>query len=205
MWPPPGVAIGMLGLIAILTTLFPPQKRSAKLLIIVVCAGLTVAEIAVITHHRRIAEREYEREMKGVLEHFTQIEATLGARQLALARVEATRSLPANSLKKLAFGLSSEVLQFLVNRQVGPGYCQTGSGEGSSRDEATMNEGSCERETVKMYSSTFGSRVAAIRNALAKKGLTDQELDGEYEAPVNTNSIRLIAERIGTLAEKLPR
>jgi hypothetical protein len=56
-----------------------------------------------------------------------------------------------------------------------------------------------------MFDASFAKRVSDIRDALKNEGLTDAELDAAYKSPLNSYSIRSIAERIGSLAERLPQ
>jgi len=59
-------------------------------------------------------------------------------------------------------------------------------------------------QTMSIYSETFGAKVIAMRNELAYKGITDGQLDSFYEHPTNPIGIRIVAEHIGALAERLP-
>jgi hypothetical protein len=79
-----------------------------------------------------------------------------------------------------------------------------GFGEGGFGGTDTEAE-AYQKQTVEMYAGAFQSRVIEIRDALAKQGLKDIQLDPEYKSPANAFSIRTIAERIGALAEKLPQ
>jgi hypothetical protein len=108
------------------------------------------------------------------------------------------------SLKKRALDLSDELMQFLVNRQIAPGFGQGGFGEGGFGGTDTEAE-AYQEQTVEMYAGAFQSRVIATRDALAKQGLKDIQLDSESKSPANAFSIRTIAEHIGALAEKLPQ
>jgi hypothetical protein len=46
--------------------------------------------------------------------------------------------------------------------------------------------------------------VSDIREEFKRHGITDPRLEAEYPNPGNTYSIRVIAERIGTMAKRLP-
>ncbi len=122
-------------------------------------------------------------------------------------RVNAARERSANGadssgLKTRAFALSGEILQFLVNRQVVPGFGQAGFGETPFGGIDTSTE-AYQKQTVGMYNATFQDRVSAIREALAVQDLTDSQLDIERRNPANAYSVKEIAQRIAGLAEKL--
>jgi hypothetical protein len=207
---PPGTAIAILALVTGVVSVLPQQyvKQWLRTVIVVLSLLLVVTEIIVLTHSRdeavsdrRAQDVMHRNEMKELWGHFTFVEQTLGDLRVNNARGQSTLS--PTSLKRRALDLSDEILQFLVNRQISPGYGQGGFGEGGFGGTATEDE-SYQKETVTMFSSAFQGRVTAIRDALAKQGLTDSRLDTEYANPVNAYSIRTIAERIGALAERLP-
>jgi len=54
------------------------------------------------------------------------------------------------------------------------------------------------------YSTRFGARVIAARNELAALGYTDAQLDSYYEHPTNLIGVRIVHERLGALALRLP-
>lgn len=54
------------------------------------------------------------------------------------------------------------------------------------------------------YSTKFGARVLAARNELAALGYTDDQLDNYYENPTNLIGVRIVHERLGALALRLP-
>lgn len=59
-------------------------------------------------------------------------------------------------------------------------------------------------ETLQNYFSVFETPVRDIHDEFKQRGITDERLEAEYSNPINTYSIRAIAERIGTLAKRLP-
>lgn len=59
-------------------------------------------------------------------------------------------------------------------------------------------------ETMNLYSIQFASKVISIRNELAENGFEDRELNSNYERPTNPIGVRIVGERIGALAERLP-
>lgn len=59
------------------------------------------------------------------------------------------------------------------------------------------------RETMTSFSEQFGSKVVAMRNRLATHGLVDKALDLYYDQPTNPTEIRVIAERIGALGQRV--
>jgi hypothetical protein len=94
-------------------------------------------------------------------------------------------------------------LQFLISREVPPGYGQGGFGEGPYGGKPTDTK-TYDQETLSIFYNVFEPRVVAIHDDFKRKGISDKQLDDEYAQPVNTYSIRAIAERIAALAERLP-
>lgn len=60
------------------------------------------------------------------------------------------------------------------------------------------------RETMTSFSEKFGPKVVVMRNRLATQVAADKVLDLYYDHPVNPTEIRVTAERIGALAQRLP-
>jgi hypothetical protein len=152
---------------------------------------------------RRIQDFNHRKEMAALLGRFTAVEQLLNDLRVNSLRARKPEVASSLSLKGRALDLSDEILQFLVTRQITPGYGQGGFGEGPFGGTDTNAE-AYQNQTVAMFAGTFQSRVISIRDALAKQGLKDSQLDSEYKSPTNAFSIRTIAERIGALAEKLP-
>lgn len=101
------------------------------------------------------------------------------------------------SLKRRSLILSNEILRFLTNRQANEP--QLFRPETWQQDTNRMIKYS--QQTMSLYSEKYALRVIAIRNEFADKGYQDSELDRSYEHPTNPIGIRIIAERIGALAE----
>jgi hypothetical protein len=210
---PPGTAIAVLALVAGVTAVTPVQRLKpwVRAIVVVISILLVVLEISVLTHSRDEAlwDRKaqdvlHKKEISEVLAHFTFVEQALNDLHINSIRARAQNSTSPLSLKRRVLDLSDEILQFLVNRQIAPGYGQGGFGEGGYGGTAVDDE-AYQRQTVVMFTGAFQGRVTAIREALAKQGLTDRQLDAECQNPINAYSIRTIAERIGALAEKLPQ
>ena len=209
---PSGYLIALLAFVVFLPTLLPPDKLKGWLKSIFVCAALLLVagELSVLTHSQKQADIDrktqddaHQKEITKLLTHFTTVE-TLLTDDIKINSMRAhISSGPAEpALKSRALDLSDEILQFLVNRQVSPGYGQGGYGEGGFGGTDTSSD-EYQKKTVEMYSATFRDRAVAIRDALAKQGLTSKELDGEISNPANAYSIRTIAQQISALAEKV--
>jgi hypothetical protein len=94
-------------------------------------------------------------------------------------------------------------LEFLIGREIPPGYGQGGFGEGPYGGKPTDTK-NYDEETLRSYLDVFQSRVTEMHDELRKRELSDTKLEAEYPNPVNTYSIRTVAERIAALAKKLP-
>jgi hypothetical protein len=122
---------------------------------------------------------------------------------LIISKLEKTLSTEKSgrpSLKAKASLLSSQILRFLSDR--------TKSEPSSPRPEY-WNEDTEKiieyfSETVNLFPLQFGARVIAIRNEFVEQDLQNKELDKFYEHPTNLIGMRIVAERIGALAERLP-
>jgi hypothetical protein len=95
------------------------------------------------------------------------------------------------------------MLQFLMSREVPPGFGQGGYGEGPFGGKSDDTK-AYDAETLQNYFTAFETRVRDIHGQFKQRGITDELLEAEYFNPINTYSIRAIAERIGTLAKRLP-
>ena len=203
---PPGVCVLFLGVEALVITLLPPdtlQKLSAKIPAIALCFLLAFGEISVLRHDRQETFLQHKRDMQEIFGRFGGLHQDVLALQSNVSATQQARSLPADSLKRRALDLSNEILQFLIGREVPPGYGQGGFGEGPYGGKASDTK-AYDQETLNIFYNVFQPRVLAIHGDFKRKGISDKQLDAEYAQPVNTYSIRAIAERIAALAEKLP-
>lgn len=101
-------------------------------------------------------------------------------------------------LKTRALLLSSQILKFIGNRSNTP----LPKSETWAADTRRMLD--FLDETMNLYSIQFASKVISIRNELAENGFEDRELNSNYERPTNPIGVRIVGERIGALAERLP-
>jgi hypothetical protein len=114
------------------------------------------------------------------------------------ARLAAT---PHPGLKLRVSTLSAEILAFLADRERhGPPIMPR---KDHWTEDTAIIIGYFE-ETMRLYSQRFAARVIAARNELAEQGLRDEELDRFYDHPTNPIGVRMVGERIGALAERLP-
>jgi hypothetical protein len=199
---PPGVCVALVGLEALVLTFF--EVRGLQRRVAIVFAVLfTACEIAVIAHDRNEALEQHKRDMELIVSRIAAVDEDVLAIQ---NNYRAQRAIPvaADSLRNRTLDLANEILQFLLGREVPPGYGQGGFGEGpygGKPSDAKIYD----QETLNMYRSVFEPRVSKIRDELKQRGLTDSELDREYNQTANTYSIRAIAKGLTALAERLPR
>ncbi len=207
LWPfPPGVFVTILGTEALIITLIPADRmrgRLARLIAVVLCFGLAFGEIYAVRRDRADASNQHAIEMATLYAKFLELNKNVIALQNNTAATNATRSLPADNLKRQAVDLSNEILSFLISREAPPGYGQGGYGEGPYGGKPADTK-DYDAQTMRSYFDAFQIRVDRMHDELKKQGLTDSEFDTEYSNTVNTYSIRTIAERIGALAKKLP-
>jgi hypothetical protein len=203
--PPPGIAIALLGIVAALIAIFPipPTKKWLQALAFGVCIALVVVEMRAIVSDRKSADAQHLKDLAEQARAFSSLQILVIQSQQATLAALRVQGLPVTSIKKRALDLSNEILRFLVSREVQPGYGQGGYGQGAYGGATQVQGLVYELETIRMFKSSFGKRVVDIHDALQSEGLTDPELDAAYKSPVDSYSIRVIAERIGSLAERL--
>lgn len=108
------------------------------------------------------------------------------------------------SLKTRAKYLSDEILQFTDERRSHEPEFNI-EAKSDEQIQAAMNQRSkYDQITKSLFSRRFASRIIEIRNELAAAGAVDEELDRHYEYSTNYIVMRIIAVRIGVLAERLP-
>ena len=105
----------------------------------------------------------------------------------------------ADPLKQNVKNLSSEILNFLVDRR--RNEPQLLKKDTWHRDTEFMIKYS--QETMNQYSIKFAARVLSARESLFSRGLHDEELDRFYKHPTNPIGIRIVGEHLGALAERL--
>jgi hypothetical protein len=202
----PGVLIAILGAEALIITLIPSsllEKRpSFRIVAAVLCFALLFGEIRIVRHDREESNAKHELEMKDLLGRFAGLHEDL----IGLQKNASPASHPSNpdTLKNRTLDLSSEILRFLLSREVPPGYGQGGYGEGPFGG-MPADSTAYDKETQGDFFRVFEPRVEEIRQELKKRVIIDETLDREFSNPnPNNYSIRAIAERIGTLARSLP-
>jgi hypothetical protein len=174
-------------------------KRAA----IVVCFVLAAGEIWMVRLDRIAVDDQHKQDMHDIFGRFVKLDQDVLALHNNAATTVATRSLPADNLKRQAIDLSNEILSFLISREAPPGYGQGGFGEGPYGGKPVDTK-DYDAQTLRSYFDAFQLRVDRMHDDLKKRGLTDPEFDTEYANTVNTYSIRVIAERIAALAKRLP-
>jgi hypothetical protein len=203
---PPGMLVLVLGVEALIVTLLPTkvmEKRNVKLLAVIICFALAIGEGAIIRHEHRETAEQHKKDMEAIFERFVKLDQDVLALQQN-NRVQAeSKPNSSDTLRKRTLDLSNQILQFLVNREVPPGFGQGGFGEGPYGGKPPDTT-EYDKQTVKSYFDAFEPRVKQIREEFKNRGLTDEELDREFSNSENTYSIRAIAERLTALAERLP-
>lgn len=193
---PPGTFIGILGAFAtVLAVLEGPKDRWGRAAALVVIFSLLYYEIFDVHREREAQDRQH----KLIMDSFTYIQRLLIDYRLSAERlVQLPKLAPEPSLKRDAAELSNAILEFLVNQKVQPGYGQGGFGTGTYGGAPMDDE-----RVMEAYQRHFQQRVVRVRNEFAKRGITDPELDDEYQNPVNSYSLRSITERLGVLSDRL--
>jgi len=198
---PPGTFIGILGTFAVVLAVFERAIRGsfAKAVTLIVAFSLLYFEVVDLQKAQKDQEHEYE----SITGNFLYIQKLLIDYRESVDRLADLRSSPQSpnereTLKRDAAGLSHAILDFLVKQKVQPGYGQGGFGVG------TFGGGPiAEQQTMETYKRSYESQVIGLRNRFAKLGITDPELEDEYLKPINSYSLRSIAERLGALSDRL--
>lgn len=202
----PGIFVTILGVEALMLAVWPDEiakaKKRIKIIAVVLASVLATSEILVLRRDRQETLDQHTRDMEGLFGRFSNLDQTTAA---LLQNERTSRRMPADGdiLKKQVLDLSNDMLQFLISREVPPGWGQGRYGEGPYGGKPTDTE-AYDKETLDTYLRAFEPRVATIYETLRKRGLRDEQLSSEYSNPVNIYSVRNIAERLTSLAEKLP-
>jgi hypothetical protein len=122
----------------------------------------------------------------------------------AVGTVTLTVRGPQLGLREQAFIDSASILNFLLERERGaPPYPSPDlSASDWSKVEAEIR--TYNAETIRQFNQAWGPSVVRLHDSLAAKGLQDPALDDLYNRPTNPLGIRVIGEKIGDLAERLP-
>ncbi|HVB59189.1 MAG TPA: hypothetical protein VNE63_22520 [Candidatus Acidoferrales bacterium] len=203
----PGVCVTLIAVVALVPTLWPgtvsdKNKKWWRALLIVLVCGLAVGEIWIDKNDRADAFTEHEEDMGAIFQRFGDLDKTMAA---LLKNEVVTQRTPANGdvLKRRALDLSNEILQFLLDREVVPGYGQGRFGEGPFGGKLSDTT-EYDKETMDTYAKAYEPQVVSTYEAMKKRGVTDTELEQEISNPINTYSIRDIAQRLTTLASSMP-
>jgi hypothetical protein len=175
---------------------------------------LAAAEIGAIRREHIKQNAAYLEQMRTMDE----MRQTANSKHEAVIRLLLAINDPVEGLKKRALQLSESLLAFVYDQlQHAPKWQQPSlaswqppsvfatAWEGGFQQawQETQKMIEYQKNTLSMYADRFSKRVGQIRDELSKQGLTDDQLDLTLSAPKSPQDIRLIAERIGGLAEKL--
>jgi hypothetical protein len=119
--------VTLLGVEALIITLLPIkflEHRSVKAFAVSLCFVLAVSEILAVKQDRRENNEQHTHDMEAIFTRFGGLHLDLVALQSNASATLQSRSLPDDSLKRQALDLSNEMLQFLVSREIPPGYGQ---------------------------------------------------------------------------------
>lgn len=114
-------------------------------------------------------------------------------------------------LKRRAHELSKRIFRFLSERAVhdpskqlfSPSTIRVGETTEQGFQRRQQDIVSYMHETMNLYDEQFAAEVVAMRDELKRNGLESPELDARYEHPTNPLGIRVVAERLGALADRL--
>ena len=119
------------------------------------------------------------------------------AKGIAQANLSSAKS---GTSKERALKLSDSILTFLLSRSLGaPPYPKSENWDADTNKMRRYSD-----QTRGEFSKQFMPEIIAVRDALAREGLVDEELDRFYDHPTNQIGMRIIGERIGALALQLP-
>jgi hypothetical protein len=188
----------LLTFLAFAPVIWPSVVTDWRAAYAIACA-VAGAGYLVARHFERRRDEKTWAEVLGNLADLPKLTAAAVMAQSMLHLAVSTSPTP-NSLKQRALTLSDEVLRFLLDRR---------AHEPPMPERATWHRDTKAMigyvgETMARYSLRFASRVIATRNELVAAGLSDPELDSFYEHPTNPIGVRIVAERIGALAQGLP-
>jgi len=106
------------------------------------------------------------------------------------------------SLKQRAFELSAAILQHLASREFFARTPALNSSKSFEQDASMWV--AYDRQTVEEYKEKFEFAVRKIRDEFAAQGLTDTYVQQFTNTdPINSTSVRVLAEGIGRLAKQL--
>ncbi len=193
---PPGVWICVLGVSAVMITLRPQIGLREKTAWIFLAFALFFLEIYAINAE----QNKHVVEIATILGRFDETQKLQTATNQSIAQLAESKA-PQGSLEYRALLLSNEILLFLGERQANEPESVVDMMLSFDRDFDKPIKYS--QQTMSMYSELFGPRVIEMRNAFAREGLKDEQLDRFFEHTENPASIRIIGERIGALAKQL--
>ncbi len=194
--PPTGAFIALLGVSAVMIAMRSQIGPREKIIWIVLAFVLFSLELYSIT----VEQNNHAIEIGKIFARFDDSQKTQMATNRIVVQLAESKA-PPDSLKNKALLLSKEILLFLGERQANEPESVVDRMLSWDRDFDKPIKYS--QETMSIYSERFGARVNEMRNAFAREGLKDEQLDRFFEHPTNPTSIRIIGERIGALAEQL--
>lgn len=226
--PQPGVPITMFAIISVAyTVLVERPSLTVKTAYIFSACLLAGVEIIAIYRERDRQNKDYlEMQERQNQTHLQQMQAIGEMQQTAESKHDAVVRLllagndPAEGLKKRALELSESLLNFVYERmQHAPKqplyYMMGGSNWPNPRNapnlvavnfqqemQEMMEETTYRANTTQMFKDRFSKQIVQIKNEFSTRGLVDKQLEAACSA-VSYATLRIIAERLGVLAEQL--
>jgi hypothetical protein len=206
---PPGAFIAVLGFIAAVMSFFDLPRRGWKRAVVVGLLFLLMAgEIYVLRRDQNTATNNFIY----IVNRFNNTDTLLTATQQSQIRVEALALQPQTpqlELKRTAIALSSQILKFLTERNMGEPQLKPsefksfGFGGFGPWQAAVDRYTGYSVDTLNLYRQQFGPSVVTVHDELAKRGLSNKQFDERYLDAGDTTGIREVAERMGALAEQI--
>jgi hypothetical protein len=206
---PPGPAVVILAVVAAVLPLVRGEM-SAKEKAVWTLAFFAVAVVEIVALKRdreksqhQFTEQQAQRtaEFRQVMDRFTELQATTLSAIQSANRLAAAPQFPAANLKRRALALADEIMRFLVDREKDAPW-QQGPEVAVHTDPAVIVNWM--NSIVLDYQQKFAAQVQEIRDELLQAGHTSERLDRFARTAINPRSIRIVAEELGALAEKVP-
>ena len=210
-WPPsPGEFTVVMAVVAGLYALSKRPKRWVKAAFIAALILCAAGEIYATNYAQQVSDQHFALIVSKLDEETRLILAAQQAQtRLAelsqLSQVLSHASKPSD-LKRRALLLSNSILEFLAERQARDPFSfqnlkTTWDKLKFGWDTAVFAK--YDQQTVMIYTERFSTQVNTVHDELAEQGLRDGQLDLYYKNPISTVAVRIIAERIGALAEQI--
>src|SRR4029077_19171790 len=173
---PPGAFIAVLAFIAAVVL---PRRGWKRAVVVGLLFSLMVGEIYVLRREQNTANDHFDY----IADRFNSIDRLLVATQQSQVRVDdvAKNPTPQTELKRTAVTLSSEILKFLIERNMNEPPLPTLGDLRKSQPGgfgpwqiAADNYAAYSSQTAQLYTEKFGPSVATVHDELKKRGLANE-------------------------------